>query len=130
MVTKVRSSTVDTALPMGPITAPSYGNTIQTIAYAATTAAWDPALGTSAILTLVGNVTMLSNPSVLIAGATYTIIVKQDATGSRLISGWGTNYKFPGGVKPVLSTAANAIDLMTFFCDGTNLYGSYVRGMA
>ena len=115
----------------GPVSAPSYGNTIQTIAYAATPTAWNPALGTTAKLTFgAGNITSFANPTSLINGAVYNLILVQDATGSRTITAWGTAYKFPGGVKPVLSTAANAIDVITFLCDGVNLYGSYVRGMA
>jgi len=82
--------------------------------------AWDMNSGDIATVTLAGNRT-LANPSNLEV-ATYILIVKQDATGSRTLA-YGTDYKWSGGTAPTLSTAANAVDLITFFCDGTNLYG-------
>lgn len=98
----------------------------QTLTYGATVT-WNPAIGGYGILTLAGNPT-LANPINLVIG-TYVLALVQDATGSRTVT-WGTAWKFPGGVKPVLSTAPGAVDLMTFFSDGTNMYGSYLRGMA
>jgi len=76
------------------------------------------------VVTLAGNRTM-ANPSNLKDGASYTIIVKQDATGSRTLS-FGTAFKWAGGTAPTLSTGANAVDILTFVSDGTNLYGSFV----
>lgn len=32
--------------------------------------------------------------------------------------------KWPGGTEPTLSTAANSIDILTYFCDGTTLHGT------
>lgn len=52
----------------------------------------------------------LANPSNVVAGGIYYIIVKQDATGGRLIS-WGSNFKFRG-LPPDLSTSANAVDII------------------
>jgi hypothetical protein len=46
----------------------------------------------------------------------------QDATGSRTAT-WPAAVKWPGGTAPTLSTAANAIDIITFYYDGTNYYG-------
>ena len=57
------------------------------------------------------------------ATATYVLIVKQDGTGSRTLS-YGSEYKFPGGTAPTLSTGANDVDVLCFVSDGTNLYGS------
>lgn len=55
-------------------------------------------------------------------GAVYTMIVKQNATGSRVVT-WGTQYKWQSGIAPVLTATANAVDIFTFISDGTNLYG-------
>jgi hypothetical protein len=76
------------------------------------------------VVTLAGNRTM-ANPSNLKDGASYTVIVKQDATGSRTLS-FGTAFKWAGGTAPTLSTGANAVDILTFISDGTDLYGSFV----
>ena len=50
------------------------------------------------------------------------LMVIQDSTGGRTIT-WPSNVKWPGGTAPTLSTAANAIDIITFFFDGTDYYG-------
>lgn len=73
------------------------------------------------IVTLGGNRT-LANPTNQKAGGTYIVIVKQDATGSRTLA-YGDNYKWPGGTAPTLTTDANAVDILTFVSDGTNMHG-------
>lgn len=62
-------------------------------------------------LTLAHNAT-LANPSNFKDGQSGLIKVIQDATGSRTLA-YGSNWKFPGGA-PVLSTAANTIDLIAY----------------
>jgi hypothetical protein len=55
------------------------------------------------------------------AGQIYALRVIQDGvTGSRTLS-YGTAYKFPGGSEPVLSTGVNDVDIIIFYCDGTNM---------
>jgi len=61
-------------------------------------------------ITLGGNRT-LANPSAKTIGQEVMIVVRQDGTGGRTLA-FGTQYKFPGGLDPVLSTAANAIDVI------------------
>jgi len=70
---------------------------------------------------LAGNRT-LDNPTNCVPGQTGSIFVIQDGTGSRTLS-FGTNYKFPGGTAPTLSTGASAadrIDYITF--TSTNIH--------
>jgi len=86
--------------------------------------AWDLSAGKSAVVTLADNRT-LDNPTNLIAGQEYTIIIKQDATGSRTLA-YGSAYKFPGGTAPTLSTGANAVDKISCISDGTILYCDFV----
>lgn len=61
----------------------------------------------------------LANPSNLANGMVLNFRIKQDATGSRVIT-WGSKYKFPGGIAGVLSTAANAVDFMSCYYDSTD----------
>ncbi len=89
---------------------------------------WNLDSNQAAIVTLGGNRT-LSNPTNLQAGASYTLIVKQDGTGSRTLS-YGTAYKWPAGTAPVLSTAAASVDILTFISDGTNMFGVAQKGFA
>ena len=64
----------------------------------------------------------LENPTNCVPGQTGSIFVIQDGTGSRTLS-FGSNYKFPGGTAPTLSTGASAadrIDYITF--TSTNIH--------
>jgi len=87
----------------------------------ASSIAWDVSSNQVSSVTLSGN-RALANPTNLVDGATYILIVKQDATGSRTLS-YGTAYKWPGGTAPTLTTTASAVDILTFVSDGTNMYG-------
>jgi hypothetical protein len=90
--------------------------------------AWNMASGGNATVTL-GGARALANPTNLTAGTTYTLIVKQDGTGGRTLT-YGATYKWTFGTAPTLSTAINAIDVLTFYYDGTNLYGTCLRSFA
>ena len=48
------------------------------------------------------------------AGQKGVIYLRQDATGGRTITSWGNQWFFPGGVKPTLSTAPNAYDIISY----------------
>lgn len=65
-------------------------------------------------MTLQSATCTLSNPTNPKVGQKGLIYLLQDATGSRAVSSWGTAYKFPGGTKPVLSTGANAVDVIAY----------------
>jgi len=84
---------------------------------------WDASNNQVTSVTLTDNRT-LANPTNTVDGGTYVVIVKQDATGGRTLS-FGSNFKWPGGTAPTLSTAANAVDVLTFVCDGTDLLGVF-----
>jgi hypothetical protein len=90
--------------------------------------AWNVALGAFASVTLADN-RALANPTNLVAGASYALRVTQDGSGNRTLS-YGSAYKWSSGVVPVLSTAANAVDILTFISDGTNLYGALQKAFA
>lgn len=79
----------------------------------------DASAGNTFEVTLGGNRT-LANPTNLEAG-TYTFIIKQDATGSRTLA-FGTKYKFKKNSNKTVSTAINAIDIISCVSDGTDLY--------
>lgn len=94
----------------------------------ASSISWDVGSNQAAKVTLGGNRT-LSNPTNAQAGATYNLIVIQDGTGSRTLA-YGANYKWPGGIAPTLSTAAAAIDVLSFLYDGTSMLGVAQRSFA
>lgn len=92
------------------------------------TISWNLITGQVAKVTLGGN-RVLSNPTNMRDGAFYTLIVKQDGTGSRTL-GFGTAYKFENGIVPTLSTGVGAVDIFTFVSDGTNMYGAIGKNFA
>jgi hypothetical protein len=59
-----------------------------------------------------------------VTGRFYTLKITQDGTGSRTYT-WPAAVKWPNGVAPTAS-GANKVDMMTFYYDGTNYYGSAV----
>ncbi len=88
--------------------------------------AWDLNNGQAAYVLLtaaVGGTRQLQNPTNQVAGGTYTLIVKQSSIGSNALT-FGSAYKFPGGTAPTLSTANNAVDVLTFLSDGTLMLGA------
>tara|TARA_R110002050_G_scaffold85395_1_gene182281 strand:+ start:272 stop:1030 length:759 start_codon:yes stop_codon:yes gene_type:complete len=66
-------------------------------------------------ITLGGNRTVAS-PTNFSAGQSGSIFITQDSTGSRTLS-WNTIWNFPGGVAPVLSTTAGAVDRIDYVTD-------------
>jgi hypothetical protein len=97
--------------------------TVNTVLTDQATIAWDLSLGTVATVTLGGNRTMAA-PSNLVVGV-YVLHVIQDGTGSRTIT-WNAVFKWQAAVAPTLSTGVNKHDILSFICDGTYLYGSYM----
>lgn len=91
----------------------------------ANTYEWDLGSQQTATITLDANST-LAKPSNQQAGATYILIVKQNGTGGYTLS-FDSTYKFSFGSVPTISTAPNAIDVLTFVSDGTNLLGVHLE---
>jgi hypothetical protein len=85
----------------------------------------DVANGTIYTMTTTGNITIdtLANA---VAGTSATLIVTQDGTGSHTLT---SSMKFAGASK-TLSTAANAIDIISVFYDGSTYYATLSKGYA
>ena len=99
------------------------GNSMTTLVDSSTIS-WDASANQVAHVTLGGN-RAIANPANMVAGFWYTLLVSQDATGSRTLT-YGAKYKWPGSTAPTLSTTASYGDLFRFLYDGTNLIGSVV----
>jgi hypothetical protein len=81
---------------------------------------WDASANQVTSVTLTDNRT-LAAPTNMVDGGVYTIMVIQDATGSRTLS-YNAVFKFAGGTAPTLTTDASAKDILVFYSDGTNMY--------
>ncbi|MFA4888800.1 MAG: hypothetical protein WC628_04415, partial [Candidatus Omnitrophota bacterium] len=93
------------------------------LAYGATLAVnW--ANGNVQAVTLTGNVTTITFSGGQ-AGGRYMLIMSQDGTGSRTVSGWPTSptLRWPCGIAPTMTAAASKTDVYSFVFDGTSYYG-------
>jgi hypothetical protein len=78
--------------------------------------------GTVQILTLTDNCTYTFPTPV--AGKSFTLIQKQDATGSRTVT-WPASVDWPSATAPTLTATANRADKFIFTAiDGSNWLGS------
>jgi hypothetical protein len=83
--------------------------------------------GAAQSVTLSANTTFtLSNA---IAGGSYVIRIIQ-GSGSYTVTWAGSNVFWPGGFAPVITTTAGFVDLINFYFDGTNYYGSFNQNYA
>jgi hypothetical protein len=97
---------------------------IQTLAFNATLI-WDVALGLNAKITLTGNVTSFTINNARI-GTIGTLAVTQDATGGRtIVLPTGSKVTNGGAGSILLTSTASAIDILSFYYDGTNYFWSY-----
>lgn len=93
-----------------------------------TTITPDASLSNNFRVVLAGN-RALANPTNLVAGQIINFIIVQDTTGTRTLT-YGTMFKWPGATPPTLSTAANAVDVLSCYYDGTNLLCSMNKNFA
>ncbi len=81
-------------------------------------------------ITLTDNCTFtFSNPPASGKAGSFTLILKQDGTGSRTTT-WPASVDWAGGTAPTLSTGATDVDILTFMTTdgGTTWYGFFAGG--
>lgn len=98
--------TTDTDTLDGPLAA-----TVTTLTDAATIAV-DMSTSCNFTVTLGGNRT-LGNPTGMVTGQTGSIFIVQDGAGGRTLA-YSSNWDFPNGTAPTLSTAAGAVDRLDY----------------
>jgi hypothetical protein len=85
---------------------------------------WDMSLGGDAKVVIAATGRTMANPTNTKNGAVYILEVVQDGTGSRTITTWGSNFVWPAGTAPTLTTTASKRDIFTFRCANSGkLYG-------
>ena len=91
----------------------------------------DMSAGIDFVWVLAGAAQTLANPNAPKPGQKGIFYLTQDGTGGRTITTWGSQYKFPGGTKPTLSTAANAVDVISYAVkSATEIHCVFSAGMA
>lgn len=81
----------------------------------------DLANGSVQILTLTGSCTFTFPTAT--AGKGFTLLLKQDATGSRTVT-WPSSVKWPSSTAPTITSTASKGDKYVFVADGTYWWGS------
>jgi hypothetical protein len=78
--------------------------------------------GTVQTVTMTGNCTFTMPTAT--AGKSFVLIVSSGAGG---FTGTFTSVKWPNNSAPTLTTTASRWDILTFFADGTNWYGTFAQ---
>jgi hypothetical protein len=109
----------------GSVTTKGVSETIYAYGNASGTINPDVTSATIFSMTLTGNWTMtaFTNAS---TGANATILVTQDATGSRTLT-TATGWVWAGGGR-ALSTVGGSVDMVSVFYDGNRYFASLTRG--
>ena len=67
---------------------------------------------------------LLINFQNTVAGRRLVLVLEQDATGGRTVTGWPWFVRWQGGTAPTLSTDPRSVDLIEFLCTGVErVYG-------
>ena len=111
-----------------PMTGYSIDNTVVSISSGAITIDYD--VGNAYEISLTENITSITISNWPTSGDYGEIIMKfkQDATGSRTVSGWPAAVKWPGGTAPTITaTATTGTDIVVLktWDAGTTIYGDY-----
>jgi hypothetical protein len=60
------------------------------------------------------------------AGKSFVVLLKQPASGSTTTATF-TGVKWSGGTAPTITATLGRLDVISFFADGTNWYGSFIQ---
>lgn len=80
---------------------------------------WNLTTAPNATYTAVEN-SVLGSASNQVAGNMYTLKFVQHASAAKTFT-FNSNFKFPSGITPIVSTVLSAVDIFTFYSDGTNM---------
>ena len=100
------------------VTADANGNTTSS-----TTVNWNDSNIQTFTLNAATTTFTFSNPN---AGATYILVIRQNASGSQTIV-WPGTVAWAGGTIPTMTATANRYDVFTFIYDGSKYFGSYIQ---
>ena len=107
-----------------------YAETVNAIGNTAASQAVDLESGNVVTATLAVATTTFtfSNPSATGKSCSFTLILSQDATGSRTVT-WPASVKWAGGTAPTLTTTASRADVLTFSTvDAGTIWYGFVAG--
>jgi hypothetical protein len=101
---------------------------VSTVAAAGTTETLNLADGNVHDVTLDDNCTFTFSGTAASVACGFTLILRQDGTGSRTVT-WPASVDWPGGTAPTLTTTASAVDVFTFLTvDNGTTWLAFVAG--
>jgi len=103
-------------------TVTNYVESVVAIGNSSTSKTLDLTNGTVQTVTMTGNCTFTMPTAT--AGKSFVLIV---STGAGSFTGTFTSVKWPNNAAPTLTTTASRWDILTFFADGTNWYGTFAQ---
>jgi hypothetical protein len=115
------------AVTTGTLTNPTVTDYVESVVAIGNTGASksiDLTSGTVQTATLTDNCTFTMPTRV--AGKSFILLLRQDATGSRTATFTGVKFNAAGA--PTITATANKMDILTFVADSTNWYGSISQG--
>lgn len=111
------------------LTAPTvtdYTETVNAIGTVSSSSTLSLSSGTVLTATLTASAACTFTMPTAAAGKSFVLMLKQAAsTGNG--SATFTNVKWSGGTAPTITAAAGKMDILSFFSDGTNWYGSITQ---
>jgi hypothetical protein len=99
-----------------------YTESVVAIGNSSTSKTLDLTSGTFQTVTMTGNCTFTMPTNT--AGRSFVLVV---STGAGGFTGTFTSVKWPNNGAPTLTTTASRWDILTFFADGTNWYGTFAQ---
>jgi hypothetical protein len=108
-------------------TVTNYLESVVAIGNSGTTQTLSLTNGTFQTVTLTGNCTFTMPTAT--AGKSFILMLVQDSTGGRTAT--FTSVKWPAGTAPTITTTASTgFDIIAFFSNGTNWYGSAIQNFS
>ena len=104
----------------------NYVETYFNIGTVTSTVTLNLANGTFQNLTLTSATALTVTMPTATAGKSFILIVRQPASGTATTATF-TGVKWPGGTAPTITATVGRADILAFFSDGTNWYGSFVQ---
>ena len=101
-----------------------YSQLVEPVTVVAASGAAQTLAGTAADITLSNSCT-LTMPTAT-TGSSMTLVLRQDASGGRVVT-WPAAVKWPSGTAPTVTNTAGAVDAFTFLCVG-GVWCGFVAG--
>jgi hypothetical protein len=115
-----------TAPTLSNPTVTNYVETYYNIGTVTSTVTLDLANGTFQNLTLTSATALTVTMPTATAGKSFILIVRQPASGTATTVTF-TSVKWPASTAPTITATLSRADIIAFFSDGTNWYGSAVQ---